>query len=81
MIWLIGHVSKLRWSRRKPAQSAPTTPFTSGAAPRTDESRDDLDPVAAPPDAPLGTESPPQDDSGTDLLSDDTPEEGGRRDG
>jgi hypothetical protein len=81
MIWLIGHVSKLQWSRRKPAQSAPTTSLMSEAAPRTDETRDGLDVVAAPPDAPPGTESPPMGDAGTDLLSDETPEEGGRRDG
>ena len=41
VIWLIGHVTKLPWSRRGPGQPAPTTPFTSDATPPTGPTSDD----------------------------------------
>ncbi len=65
VIWLIGHASRLPWTRRRPR--APAGPSPGGAEAEADV-------------APAGRESPPGEGPDQQPPSDDVSEEGGTRD-
>ncbi|MHB8970990.1 MAG: hypothetical protein ACYC3X_11245 [Pirellulaceae bacterium] len=80
IIWLIGHVSNLRWSRRKiaapPAEPQATSPFGSEAAVATGVTGAEEEIIVA---ESAGTESPSDTDTAANDSDEDMPQDGGRR--
>jgi len=75
LIWLIGHATKLPWSRRD-VRPAPASPITAGAS-APPPAMGPVKAVGAPP----GLEaSPPADEPDEYPMTDDTSAEGGKRD-
>jgi hypothetical protein len=80
IIWLIGHASNLRWSRREIATSfaatQATSPFGNESAAATSATSAEEEIIVA---ESAGTESPPQSDTAPHRSDDDMPLDGGRR--